>query len=656
MANYNVDIEVGVKGAQRLTKFRKEINRTAKEVDGLNQQIRRAAGNKFENSIDRLNGSVSKTSKLLNRAAVGTRDFEKAARLVVKAEKERDMVLQKTEKTLARIRLQESAETLTHREKLRLIKLVGAEKVKDLKVVQETLKTEQQRQRTLQASRGMGLGKRLQSGVGSAIIGGGFPLLFGQGPAAAVGGGIGGLAGGLMGGQMGFALSIAGTTIGSALDDLAKALAKPTENIEKLVTKLGLVDTPTGKLALELEKLGLTSSAATLLIEEFESQFGLSQGQIKENAEKMTKFNNEINQLGTEITLLMANSLGPFMAGIIDFARRLNQEKVIENLQIKLADQIRATGGDKQHIDNTIKMVKEASRKRRKEENLSFGEFQTVAANMYRNLLGIDTEAFSFKPGNATAGEGSTPGSMTDLAKKTFTQREIVPLQQAQEIERNRLTMSSDKLNIMKEQFELDNLNAELALAVSENDKLSTDELVKKIEKIKEQINLQEIVLDNAEALVDPFREISNIIAQDMGDGIKGLIKGTETLGGLLNNVLNKLADAFINMAIFGNFGGTFERGSGLLGSIFKAKGGPVKGGGSYIVGERGPEVFSPGVSGTITPNSALGGSTTVVVNVDASGSSVEGDEEGGRELGRLISVAVQSEIVQQKRPGGLLA
>ena len=57
-----------------------------------------------------------------------------------------------------------------------------------------------------------------------------------------------------------------------------------------------------------------------------------------------------------------------------------------------------------------------------------------------------------------------------------------------------------------------------------------------------------------------------------------------------------------------------------------------------------------------ITPNHALGGGTSVVVNVDASGSSVEGDEERGRELGRLISVAVQSELVQQKRPGGLLA
>ena len=83
------------------------------------------------------------------------------------------------------------------------------------------------------------------------------------------------------------------------------------------------------------------------------------------------------------------------------------------------------------------------------------------------------------------------------------------------------------------------------------------------------------------------------------------------------------------------------------------AEGGPVKGGSSYLVGERGPEMFTPGVSGMVTPNHALGGSTNVIVNVDASGSSVEGDEQRGRELGRLISVAVQSELVQQKRPGG---
>jgi hypothetical protein len=67
--------------------------------------------------------------------------------------------------------------------------------------------------------------------------------------------------------------------------------------------------------------------------------------------------------------------------------------------------------------------------------------------------------------------------------------------------------------------------------------------------------------------------------------------------------------------------------------------------------------LFVPSTAGTIIPNNQLSGSTTnVVVNVDASGSAVEGDEDKGRELGRLISVAVQSELVQQKRPGGLLA
>ena len=78
----------------------------------------------------------------------------------------------------------------------------------------------------------------------------------------------------------------------------------------------------------------------------------------------------------------------------------------------------------------------------------------------------------------------------------------------------------------------------------------------------------------------------------------------------------------------------------------------------SYIVGERGPELFTPGVTGRVTPNHEMmgGGSTTVVVNVDASGSNVEGDEEEGRALGVALSAAIESELIKQKRPGGLLA
>jgi len=51
-----------------------------------------------------------------------------------------------------------------------------------------------------------------------------------------------------------------------------------------------------------------------------------------------------------------------------------------------------------------------------------------------------------------------------------------------------------------------------------------------------------------------------------------------------------------------------------------------------------------------------MGGPTNIVVNVDATGSAVEGDDQQGRELGLLISAAIQSELIEQKRPGGLLA
>ena len=74
------------------------------------------------------------------------------------------------------------------------------------------------------------------------------------------------------------------------------------------------------------------------------------------------------------------------------------------------------------------------------------------------------------------------------------------------------------------------------------------------------------------------------------------------------------------------------------------------------IVGERGPELFVPDRAGTIIPNNQLGGGTSIVVNVDASGSSVKGDDEQAKQLGNLISASIQSELIRQKRPGGLLA
>ena len=95
------------------------------------------------------------------------------------------------------------------------------------------------------------LGKRATDALSSGLIGGGFPLLFGQGPGAAAGGLVGGLGGGALGGGFGFGASIVGTILGSVVDEAlnkGKALA-------------AALDDPIGKFS-ELQQAALLSSSA----------------------------------------------------------------------------------------------------------------------------------------------------------------------------------------------------------------------------------------------------------------------------------------------------------------------------------------------------------------------------------------------------------
>tara|TARA_R110000868_G_scaffold31638_5_gene115916 strand:+ start:180 stop:2456 length:2277 start_codon:yes stop_codon:yes gene_type:complete len=200
------------------------------------------------------------------------------------------------------------------------------------------------------------------------------------------------------------------------------------------------------------------------------------------------------------------------------------------------------------------------------------------------------------------------------------------------------------------------------------------------------------------DALTDPINMITKA-AEGIGDAFstsfKGIISGSMTAKEALGSFFKSVADMFldmaaqiiakmIQMAILNAIVSLLPGGSsggGLGSSQFKpggsaqmvpslpniknysgafkarAKGGPVSSGQTYMVGERGPELFVPGRSGTIVANDKMGGgSTNVIVNVDAKGSSVEGDEQGANQLGRVISTAVQSELIKQQRPGGILA
>jgi len=132
---------------------------------------------------------------------------------------------------------------------------------------------------------------------------------------------------------------------------------------------------------------------------------------------------------------------------------------------------------------------------------------------------------------------------------------------------------------------------------------------------------------------------------------IQSLLPGSNFLTGTsaLSTVKLRPGGLFAN-------GGVFDGGMVTRPTVFPfASGGAGRFG---LMGEAGPEAIIPLKRGTDGRLGVAGGggTTNVVVNVDATGSSVQGDQAQSAALGRAVAGAVQAELIKQKRPGGLLA
>ncbi len=173
---------------------------------------------------------------------------------------------------------------------------------------------------------------------------------------------------------------------------------------------------------------------------------------------------------------------------------------------------------------------------------------------------------------------------------------------------------------------------------------------------LKKQKTEVDKINEAAEKQGEIFEQIGDSIATGVSDALVGAILHAKSLGeaakGILNDIASQLLRLGINTALGAIFGGPFAKLPGF------ANGGRPPVGKASIVGEKGPEIFVPTSAGTIIPNRSIGGGVTnnIVVNVDASGSNVEGNEQQSRELGLVLSTAIQAQLIQEKRPGGLLA
>jgi len=554
------------------------------------------------------------------------------------------------------------------REKLKLGNLELKNEAATLKVKEQELKVDRQsflleKQKANISNNGSGRktgtgGSRGGGGSGalsSAIISGAFPLLFGQGPLVAGAGALGGGLGSLFGGQMGgFAGGLLATSIATPIQQfgveaakLGSALNPATKNVEALTKALGVTGTEFEKNIKLLQELGDEEAAFE---ETRRKMLGLvgSEGvsSLEEFGKDTTELTNSFAQLMTQMQAGFADMINS--AGIFKMlAEGVKRSVTLNQANQNVFNDPRITEINEQRL----RRAQIGAIRANKEGIPGFRDLDQAAIDL-QDKLNVEKAIADAKEMQRKVAEASM--------KKTS--EEIVFLEQHRDLTAEEFAIEVKIRELQDKKVEID------------RDRFTANE--KRLNQLQKERKL-------AEETAAAFERMSQTIATDISDGIKGMIRGTSTLNDMLNNVLNKLIDAAFNMAMFGNMQGTLG-GGGLFGSILgglfgggggsaastginkinpaqfdhrrRAAGGPVTGGTGYLVGEKGPELFTPGSSGNITPNHQLGGSTSVVVNVDASGSSVEGDEDRGRELGRLISVAVQSELVQQKRPGGLLA
>lgn len=104
-----------------------------------------------------------------------------------------------------------------------------------------------------------------------------------------------------------------------------------------------------------------------------------------------------------------------------------------------------------------------------------------------------------------------------------------------------------------------------------------------------------------------------------LGTAIAGVVTGVSRVVDFLGDMITRVRQ-FIQLVrdnpVVSGISGLIDR---VFGG-FRAMGGPVNSGSSYIVGERGPELFTPSRSGSIVPNHALGGSGGAVINLTVNG------------------------------------
>jgi len=478
------------------------------------------------------------------------------------------------------------------------------------------------RNRRSRVRRGRERQQRFERARSSALIGGAFPLLFGQGVGAAAGGAAGGFAGGMMKGQMGFALSLVGTNLGSLVDKLVSGAAKLgqalgpfSRNTESVVTSLGLQNSAQAEQIKFIQQTKGETAAFNAAMKFMSNQIG------KAGVDSLKRF-GENSRLITSSMTLAATKLQAFGASILNFLlrilraegalRKADQERTVAFAASRGDEEAQAIQAEQKRINNMEKV-----------DRLVFGStglaapsgglFPTIYTTKVKSPeaerdqkdLNKRREAFAIgekeriKMGQINSEQQTLTRTLKEqiaLREKTLkfvSQGESQAL--AEKLARNELIneKATENLQIRKSQIkdQLDGIVEQIKLGKKTED----DKKRLKIEEktIKELIEGQGKALednnkktrelhDETKKLKITREEIAGLLANETTNAIMGLIEGTKTLSESLAGVARQLASMFLNRA----FGSMFDR-------VFQAEGGYNRAG-SFKAFQYGGVVSSP--------------------------------------------------------------
>lgn len=144
-----------------------------------------------------------------------------------------------------------------------------------------------------------------------------------------------------------------------------------------------------------------------------------------------------------------------------------------------------------------------------------------------------------------------------------------------------------------------------------------------------------------AQVLQDSFTQAADAIEQSLARAARS---GEVSMQQLAQSILQNLASMAIERTVDTAFSALTNAVSGGFGGA-RAAGGFVNPGGSYLVGETGPEVFTPASAGDVQPLSSSGRGVTVNINVGDGG-----DAQSIRRSQGQIATAVAQAVARGGR------